>query len=136
MMQGEHTDDTVITLRTAGVGARKATVMLGRKASTALRVWGGRGEKKAGVRANGARGRASEARVLQEQGLTKNTTAVSTAKEHSIPKALTDLLSHELKVPCVLVELGRREKDKHETDANYIFIYSHFRVLIYFFTKN
>ncbi|WP_423600604.1 polymorphic toxin-type HINT domain-containing protein [Roseateles sp. MS654] len=53
--------------------------------------------KEAGVIANGIRGRASEARVLQELGLTKNTTAVSTAEGRSIPDALTKSLSVEVK---------------------------------------
>jgi RHS repeat-associated protein len=53
--------------------------------------------KEAGVVANGIRGRASEARVLQELGLTKNTTAVSTAEGRSIPDALTKSLSVEVK---------------------------------------
>ena len=44
-----------------------------------------------------ARGRASEARVLEELGLTKNTKAVSTAEGRSIPDALTDALSVEVK---------------------------------------
>ncbi|HEY2748150.1 MAG TPA: RHS repeat-associated core domain-containing protein, partial [Polyangia bacterium] len=47
--------------------------------------------------ANGARGVASEARVLAEMGLTKNTTAVSTAEGVAIPDALTDALSVEVK---------------------------------------
>ena len=53
--------------------------------------------KEAGVIANGIRGRASEARVLQELGLTRNTTAVSTAEGRSIPDALTKSLSVEVK---------------------------------------
>jgi propanediol dehydratase small subunit len=53
--------------------------------------------KEAGVVANGIRGRASEARVLNELGLTKNTTAVSTAEGRSIPDALTKSLSVEVK---------------------------------------
>lgn len=55
------------------------------------------GAKEAGIVANGIRGRASEARVLQELGLTKNTTAVSTAEGRSIPDALTNALSVEVK---------------------------------------
>jgi RHS repeat-associated protein len=53
--------------------------------------------KEAGVVANGIRGRASEARVLNELGLTKNTSAVSTAEGRSIPDALTKSLSVEVK---------------------------------------
>lgn len=53
--------------------------------------------KEAGVVANGIRGRASEVRVLNELGLTKNTTAVSTAEGRSIPEALTKSLSVEVK---------------------------------------
>jgi RHS repeat-associated protein len=44
-----------------------------------------------------ARGIASEARVLQEMGLAKNTTAVVTAEGRSIPDALTRNLSVEVK---------------------------------------
>jgi RHS repeat-associated protein len=53
--------------------------------------------RQASVVANGIRGRASEARVLQEIGLAKNTKAVSTAEGRSIPDALTDSLSVEVK---------------------------------------
>lgn len=53
--------------------------------------------KEAGVVANGIRGRASEARVLNETGLTKNTRAVSTAEGQSIPDSLTNSLSVEVK---------------------------------------
>ncbi|WP_189644710.1 RHS repeat-associated core domain-containing protein [Luteimonas gilva] len=49
------------------------------------------------VQANGARGRASEARVLSEMGLTKNTTKVSTAEGNAIPDGLTSTLSVEVK---------------------------------------
>jgi RHS repeat-associated protein len=51
----------------------------------------------AGVVANGIRGRASEARVLQDLGLTKNTASVSTMTGRSIPDALTSALSVEVK---------------------------------------
>jgi propanediol dehydratase small subunit len=51
----------------------------------------------AGVVANSSRGRASEARILQELGLTKNTTAVSSIEGRSIPDALTSSLSVEAK---------------------------------------
>ena len=44
-----------------------------------------------------ARGHASEARVLADIGLTKNTLAVSTAEGRSIPDALTKSLSVEVK---------------------------------------
>lgn len=46
---------------------------------------------------NGNRGRASEARVLKDLGLTKNTETVSTAEGSAIPDALTDALSVEIK---------------------------------------
>jgi hypothetical protein len=51
----------------------------------------------AGFAADTARGLASEARVLQELGLTKNTQAVATAEGRSIPDALTDFQSIEIK---------------------------------------
>lgn len=44
-----------------------------------------------------ARGQASEARVLKDMGLTKNTQKVSTVEGNSIPDALTDSLSVEIK---------------------------------------
>ena len=49
------------------------------------------------VIANGARGRASEARVLKDLGLAKNTTKVKTAEGNAIPDALTNALSLEIK---------------------------------------
>jgi RHS repeat-associated protein len=53
--------------------------------------------KKSSVAANGARGRASEERVLTDLGLSKNRTAVSTAEGWSIPDALTKTSSVEVK---------------------------------------
>jgi RHS repeat-associated protein len=50
-----------------------------------------------GIAANAARGRSSEARVLQDLGLTKNTTSVATAEGRAIPDALTTNLSVEIK---------------------------------------
>jgi RHS repeat-associated protein len=50
-----------------------------------------------GILANSVRGRAAEARVLQELGLTKNTMAVATAEGRSVPDALTTSLSLEVK---------------------------------------
>ena len=44
-----------------------------------------------------ARGIASEARVLADMGLTKNTAAVSTAEGRAIPDALTGTASYEIK---------------------------------------
>lgn len=44
-----------------------------------------------------ARGIASEARVLADMALTKNTTAVSTAEGRAIPDALTSTASYEIK---------------------------------------
>jgi len=46
---------------------------------------------------NGIRGRASEARVLEELGLAENTRAVSTAEGRAVTDALTDALSVEIK---------------------------------------
>lgn len=56
---------------------------------------------------NGIRGRADEARVLQEMGLTKNTKTVSTAEGNAIPDALTDALSVDVK-DAVNVSLTRQ----------------------------
>ena len=53
--------------------------------------------KEANIIANGVRGRASEARVLQDLGLTKNTSIVSTAEGRAILDALTTSLSVEIK---------------------------------------
>ena len=55
-----------------------------------------------GVVANGRRGRASEARVLDDLGLPKNNTKVSTAEGNSIPDALTSTKSIEIK-DCISV---------------------------------
>jgi RHS repeat-associated protein len=61
------------------------------------------GEFVAGVAAgvsvlqNFARGAASEARVLQDLGLTRNTQSVITAEGRSVPDALTDSISVEIK---------------------------------------
>ena len=60
-------------------------------------ILGGSAAKGAGVVANSVRGRASETRVLNELGLTKNTAVVSTAEGRSIPDALTKSLSVEVK---------------------------------------
>jgi hypothetical protein len=46
---------------------------------------------------NGARGQLAEARVLDSLGLTKNTTAVSTAEGRAIPDALNSQFSVEIK---------------------------------------
>lgn len=70
--------------------------------------------KGANILENSARGRASEARVLQEFGLTKNTTAVSTAEGSSIPDALTDFLSVEIKDA---VRVTRTQQIRIQTDA-------------------
>ncbi len=71
---------------------------IGLFAKEAIAVWrGANAAKEGGIVANGIRGRASEARVLNELGLAKNTTAVSTAEGRSIPDALTRSLSVEVK---------------------------------------
>jgi hypothetical protein len=49
------------------------------------------------VMQNFARGSASEARILQELGLTKNTQSVITAEGRAVPDALTNSLSVEIK---------------------------------------
>ena len=49
------------------------------------------------VVANGAKGRASERRVLNDLGLPKNTQKVTTEEGNSIPDALTNALSIEIK---------------------------------------
>lgn len=52
---------------------------------------------KSDIRSNAQRGRASEARVLEDLGLEKNKSVVSTAEGRSIPDGLTDDLSIEIK---------------------------------------
>jgi hypothetical protein len=73
---------------TAGATFRGLRAIVGLSASAA---------EEAGLAANSARGLASEARVLQDLGLTKNTQSVLTAEGRSIPDALTDSLSVEIK---------------------------------------
>jgi len=63
--------------------------------------------KTSSIVVDGARGRASEARVLQDLGLTKNTQAVWTAEGSAIPDALTDSLSVEIK-DAARVDLTRQ----------------------------
>jgi RHS repeat-associated protein len=53
--------------------------------------------REAQILANAARGRASEARVLQSLGLSRNTRYVTTPEGRAIPDALTDTLSVEIK---------------------------------------
>lgn len=66
-------------------------------ALTAARVSAPVVAKEAGIIANGARGLTAETRVLKELGLKKNTKTVSTAEGRSVPDALTDTLSVEIK---------------------------------------
>lgn len=54
-------------------------------------------EKTSEFAKNAARGRASEARVLKDLGLEKNRLSVSSAEGRSIPDALTDTVSIEIK---------------------------------------
>jgi hypothetical protein len=74
----------------------------------------GSAAEEAGVVANGIRGRASEARVLQELGLTKNTKAVSTAEGRAVPDAMTDALSVEIKDAA---SVSRTRQVRIQTDA-------------------
>jgi hypothetical protein len=67
-------------------------------ASNAAKAAEGAGDARgAGVVENGARGRASEARVPDDMGLKKNSTPVATAEGTSVPDALTDAVSVEVK---------------------------------------
>ena len=70
--------------------------------------------KEVGILANGARGRAAEARVLEELGLAKNTQAVSTAEGRAIPDALTNSLSIEIKHT---LSVSRTQQIRIQTDA-------------------
>jgi hypothetical protein len=60
-------------------------------------AWFGLHAPEATIIANAARGAASEARVLKELGLVKNSRWVTTAKGRAIPDALTDTASIEIK---------------------------------------
>lgn len=59
------------------------------------------------VTKNGARGRASEARVLDDMGLPKNNTKVSTSEGNAIPDALTSRKSIEIK-DCIGVSCTKQ----------------------------
>jgi len=59
------------------------------------------------VAKNGARGRASEARVLDDMGLPKNNTKVSTSEGNAIPDALTSRKSIEIK-DCIGVSCTKQ----------------------------
>ncbi len=63
---------------------------------------------------NFARGAASEARVLQDIGLTKNTQSVITTEGRSVPDALTDTLSVEIKDAAYV---SRTSQIRIQTDA-------------------
>jgi RHS repeat-associated protein len=78
--------------------------------------------KETGVIANGVRGRASETRVLQELGISKNTKAVSTAEGRAIPDGMTEALSVEIKDSArvtatkqVRIETGAAKAAGHES---------------------
>lgn len=73
-----------------------------------------RAAEEAGIAANSARGLASEARVLQDLGLTKNTQSVLTAEGRSVPDALTDSLSVEIKDSAYV---SRTAQVRIQTDA-------------------
>jgi hypothetical protein len=60
-------------------------------------AWFGLHAPEATIIANAVRGAASEARVLKDLGLVKNTRWVTTAKGRSIPDALTNTMSIEIK---------------------------------------
>jgi RHS repeat-associated protein len=70
--------------------------------------------REASVVANGSRGRASEARVLNDLGLTKNTKAVSTAEGRSVPDAMTEALSVEIKD---VASVSRTRQIRIQTEA-------------------
>jgi hypothetical protein len=62
-----------------------------------IAAWFGLDAPEATIIANAARGAASEARVLKELGLVKNSRWVTTAEGRSMPDALTDTMSVEIK---------------------------------------
>jgi RHS repeat-associated protein len=67
-----------------------------------------------GIAANAARGKASEARVLRDMGLSKNTQAVQTAEGRAIPDALTNTMSVEIK-DAATVNLTRQLRIQSDT---------------------
>ncbi len=75
------------------------------------------GDATKGVVANGRRGRASEARVLDDLGLPKNNTKVSTAEGNSIPDALTSTKSIEIK-DCISVSCTRQIRIQTQAARN------------------
>jgi len=62
-----------------------------------IAAWFGLDAPEATIIANAARGAASEARVLKDLGLVKNSRWVTTAEGRSMPDALTDTTSIEIK---------------------------------------
>jgi hypothetical protein len=80
-----------------GIPAATAAVFGIEAFAPTVAAWFGLNAPEATIIANAARGAASEARVLKELGLVKNSRWVTTAEGRSMPDALTDTMSVEIK---------------------------------------
>jgi hypothetical protein len=93
-------------------GVVKVAALGGIAAADALK--GANAIERATIIENAARGAASEARILEEFGLTKNTQAVVSAEGRSVPDALTSTLSVEIKDSAYV---SRTPQVRIQTDA-------------------
>jgi hypothetical protein len=80
-----------------GIPAATAAVFGIEAFAPTVAAWFGLHAPEATIIANAARGAASEVRVLKELGLVKNSRWVTTAEGRSMPDALTDAASIEIK---------------------------------------
>jgi hypothetical protein len=80
-----------------GIAAATAAMYGAAAFAPTVAAWFGLDAPEAAIIANAARGAASEARVLKDLGLAKNSRWVSTAEGRSVPDALTDTTSIEIK---------------------------------------
>jgi hypothetical protein len=80
-----------------GIAAATAAMYGAAAFAPTVAAWFGLDAPEATIIANAARGAASEARVLKDVGLPKNSQWVSTAEGRSMPDAMTDTASIEVK---------------------------------------
>jgi hypothetical protein len=80
-----------------GIAAASAALYGAAAFAPTVAAWFGLDAPEATIIANAARGAASEGRVLKDLGLPKNSQWVSTAEGRSMPDALTDTASIEIK---------------------------------------
>ena len=102
---------TTILPDLATAGMATAPIVIGKAGRAAEEEAVTKGAK---ILENGPRGRASEAKVLKEMGLGKNTAKVSTAEGNSIPDALTGQSSIEIKDALVV---NKTKQLRIQTDA-------------------